>query len=55
MITIPAIQTAIITSTTDIHFAIKILMTLLTISIGIALIAFTIFHIKLVLSNTTTL
>lgn len=43
------------TNKTDIHFAIKLLLTLGSIPLFISLVAFLTFHLKMILSNTTTL
>jgi type III secretory pathway component EscS len=55
IILISAIQKAIEIKKTDIHFALKIILTLSTFALSFTLLSFTLFHIKMVLDNTTTL
>ena len=43
------------TNQTDIHFAIKLLVTLGAIPLFFALLSFLIFHLKMIFANTTTL
>lgn len=55
IVIIDEIKNIIQTKTTDIHFAFKVLETIVTVSFAIALTAFFIYHLNMMLSNTTTL
>lgn len=55
VVLISTIQKVVMTKETDIHFALKTILTLTTIALSFALVSFTVFHVKMVLENTTTL
>lgn len=55
IVLVNAIKNAIQTGTTDVHFVLKIIIALITFPLTFMLIAFTIFHLKMVFNNTTTL
>ena len=49
------IRKAVETKSTDVHFVLKSILTVFTMVMTFALFSFTLFHIKMVLRNTTTL